>query len=104
MKTKKQKKLAKLYLKEIVRLNCVSVLMILDRDVKFTSIFWKELQTGFVTRLEFNTASHPQTDGYAEQTIQTLEVIPKVCALDFPGSWVEKVFGTRRSRYSPKGD
>ena len=33
------KKLARLYLKEIVWVHGVSVSMILDRDVKFTSIF-----------------------------------------------------------------
>ena len=33
------KKLARLYLKEIVRLQNVLVLVILDRDAKFTSVF-----------------------------------------------------------------
>ena len=57
------RKLATLYLKEIARLHGVSVSMVSDRDVRLISIFWKELQTGFSTRLEFNTASHPQTNG-----------------------------------------
>ena len=56
-------KLTRLYLKGIVRLHSVLVSIVLDRDVKLTSIFWKKLQAGFDTRLEFNTISHPQTDG-----------------------------------------
>ena len=57
------KKLARLYLKEIVQLHAVSVSIASDRDARFTSIFRKKLQTGFDTRLEFNTALHPQNDG-----------------------------------------
>lgn len=30
---------------------------------------------------------HPQTDGQAERTIQTLEDMLRACALDFKGSW-----------------
>ena len=57
------RKLAKLYLKEIVRLHGVPVSIVSDRDARFTSVFWKELQVGFGTRLKFSTALHPQTDG-----------------------------------------
>ena len=63
----------------------------LDRDAKFTSIFWKELQAGFGTWLEFSTASHPQTDGQSERTIQTLEDMLRIYTLDFLGLWAEKV-------------
>ena len=34
-----------------------------------------------------STAYHPQTDGQSERTIQTIEDILRVCALDFEGSW-----------------
>ena len=60
------KKLAKLYLKEIVWLHGVPVSIVSDQDTRFTSMFWKELQAGFGTRLKFSTASHPQTDGKSE--------------------------------------
>ena len=42
------KKLARLYLKEIV-LHGAPVLIMSDRDARFTSIFLKELQAGFGT-------------------------------------------------------
>ena len=67
------RKLAKLYLKEIARLYGVPVSIVLDQDARFTSTFWKELQAGFGRQLKFSTATHPQTDGQSEQTIQTLE-------------------------------
>ena len=57
------RKLAKLYLMEIVRLRGVPASVVSDRDVRFILIFWKELQVGFDTRLEFNTTSQPQMDG-----------------------------------------
>ena len=80
------KKLVRLYLKEIVRLHSVPISIVSDRDARFTSMFWKELQAGFGTRLKFSTTSHPQIDGQSERIIQTLEDMLRVYALDFPGS------------------
>ena len=37
-------RLAELYVKEIVRLHGVSLSIVSDRDPRFTSRFWKELQ------------------------------------------------------------
>ena len=34
-----------------------------------------------------STAYHPQMDGQSERTIQTIEDMLKVCALDFKGNW-----------------
>ncbi|MBW0581427.1 hypothetical protein O181_121142 [Austropuccinia psidii MF-1] len=55
--------------------------IISDRDTKFTSALWKSLHQLFGTKLSFSTAYHPQTDGLAERTIQTLEdMVRRVCA------------------------
>ncbi|GJR98847.1 putative reverse transcriptase domain-containing protein, partial [Tanacetum coccineum] len=35
-----------------------------------------------------STAYHPQTDGQSERTIQTLEDMPRACAIDFGKGWV----------------
>lgn len=40
-----------------------------------------------VTRLDFSTAFHPQTDEQSERTIQTIEDMLRMCVLDFGGSW-----------------
>ena len=34
-----------------------------------------------------STPYHPQTDGYCERTIQTIEDMLMVCVLDFKGNW-----------------
>ena len=39
------------------------------------------------TRVHLSTAFHPQTDGQAERTIQTLEDMLRACIIDFKGSW-----------------
>ncbi|MBW0473145.1 hypothetical protein O181_012860 [Austropuccinia psidii MF-1] len=63
--------------------------IISDRDSKITSALWKNLHNLFGTKLSFSTAYHPQNDGLAERTIQTLEdMIGRFCAygLEFKDS------------------
>ncbi|GKB49759.1 putative reverse transcriptase domain-containing protein [Tanacetum coccineum] len=66
-------KLMRQYLKEVVSRHGVPVLIISDRDGKFTSHFWKSQNKALGTRLDMSTAYHPQTYGQSERTIQTLE-------------------------------
>ncbi|KAL0547191.1 hypothetical protein IC582_017119 [Cucumis melo] len=80
-------KWAQLYMSEIVRLHGVPVSIVSDRDARFTSKFWKGLQTAMGTRLDFSTAFHPQTDGQTERLNQVLKDMLRACALEFPGSW-----------------
>ncbi|WOG95287.1 hypothetical protein DCAR_0414599 [Daucus carota subsp. sativus] len=78
-----------LYLKEIVVRHGVPVSIVSDRDPRFNSRFWKSFQECLGTKLNMSTAYHPQTDGQSERTIQTIEDMLRVCALDFEGSWDE---------------
>lgn len=83
--------LAKMYMKEIVRLHGVPVSIVSDRDTRFTSHFWKSLQECLGTQLKFSTAYHPQTDGQSERTIQILEDMLRACILDYSGSWEDQL-------------
>jgi len=82
-------KLVRLYLKEIVTRHGVPVSIVSDRDPRFNSRFWRSFQDCLGTKLNMSTAYHPQTDGQSERTIQTIEDMLRVCALDFEGSWDE---------------
>ncbi|TYH13445.1 hypothetical protein ES288_A06G140200v1 [Gossypium darwinii] len=76
-------KLANLYVSEIVRLHGVPLSIISDRNPRF----WKKLQEALGTKLNFNTAFHPQTDGQSERMIPVLEDMLRCCMLKFQGSW-----------------
>ena len=52
-------RLVELYVKEIVRLHGVPLSIVSDRDPRFTSRFWKELQLALGARLNFSIAFHP---------------------------------------------
>ncbi|WMV58132.1 hypothetical protein MTR67_051517 [Solanum verrucosum] len=78
---------AKLYLIEMVKLHRVPLSSISDRGTQFTSQFWKSFQMGLGTHVKLSTTFHPQTDGKAERTIQTLKDMLRVCVNDFKGNW-----------------
>ena len=79
--------LADLYIREIVRLHGIPISIISDRDPRFTSRFWNQLQQALGTKLKFSSAFHPQTDGQSERTIQTLEDMLRACMLEWKGDW-----------------
>ncbi|GKD80522.1 putative reverse transcriptase domain-containing protein [Tanacetum coccineum] len=85
--TDSMEKLTRQYLKEVVSRHGVPVLIISDRDSKFTSRFWKSLNETLGTQLDMSTAYHPQTDGQSERTIQTLEDMLRACVIDFGKGW-----------------
>ncbi|MBW0582063.1 hypothetical protein O181_121778 [Austropuccinia psidii MF-1] len=59
----------------------VPKIIISHRDQKFTSEFWTNLYDMLGTKLAFQTAYHPQTDGLAERMIQTMEdILRRFCA------------------------
>ncbi|KAA3474695.1 DNA/RNA polymerases superfamily protein [Gossypium australe] len=81
------KKLAKLYIFEILRLYGVPVSIISNRDPCFTSRFWKKLYEALGTQLDFRTAFHPQKDGQSKRVIQVLEDMLRSYVIEFWGSW-----------------
>ncbi|GJV60930.1 putative reverse transcriptase domain-containing protein [Tanacetum coccineum] len=59
----KMDRLARLYLNEIVARHGVPILIIYDRDSRFTARFWQSMQEALRTRLDMSTTYHPQIDG-----------------------------------------
>ena len=58
--------LTEIYVSEIVMLHGIPLSIVFNRDPRFTSRFWNELQSAFGTRLNFSTTFHPQTDGQSK--------------------------------------
>ena len=56
-------KFYRLYIQELIRLHGMPVSIVLDRDPRFTTHFWKSFQKAMGTQLTMSTAFHPQTDG-----------------------------------------
>jgi hypothetical protein len=74
-------------MKEIFRLHGVPKMVISDRDVKFTSNFWKTLFAGLETNLNFSTSYHPQTDGKTKCTNQIIEDMLCMYVREKPTKW-----------------
>ena len=55
--------IAKIFMKDIFILHGIPKEIISGRDPKFIYKFWKGLFADLGTKLKFNTAYHPQTDG-----------------------------------------
>ena len=72
---------------EIVILHGVPLSIVSDRDPRFMSKFWKELQSALGTRLNFSIAFYPRTDEQSERLSQVLEVMLQGCVMEFTGSW-----------------
>ena len=79
--------LAQAYVQHVVKRFGVPKDIVSDRDSRFLSHFWKEIQAAFGTHISMSTAWHPQSDGQTERTIRTLEDMLRACMLDFQGNW-----------------
>ncbi|GJY04969.1 putative reverse transcriptase domain-containing protein [Tanacetum coccineum] len=82
-------KLVRLYLNRIVARYGIPVLIICDRDGRFTSSFWKSFQKALGTDISMSTTYHPKTNGQSERTIQTLEDMLRACVIDYGKGWVK---------------
>eukprot|EP00253_Pinus_taeda_P014999 PITA_14999 len=81
--------IANIFMQNIFKLHGLPKVIISDRDVKFTSAFWRTLFEGLGTELNFNTAYHPQTDKQTERVNQVVEDMLRYYVMQQPTRWEE---------------
>jgi transposase InsO family protein len=62
-----------------------------DRDLKFTSLFWSTLFERFGTRLAMSSAYHPQSDGQTERMVRTLKEMLRTSIDYHQDKWTDKL-------------
>ena len=82
--THKTDDIEKIFMKEIFKLHGFPKAIVSNRDVKFTSNFWKGLFAYLGTKLNFSATYHPQTDGQTKRVNQVLEGMLCMYVMDNP--------------------
>uniref|UniRef100_A0A8C5M9T8 Gypsy retrotransposon integrase-like protein 1 n=1 Tax=Leptobrachium leishanense TaxID=445787 RepID=A0A8C5M9T8_9ANUR len=80
--------LVQIFTKEIFRLHGVPNVLVSDRGSQFISKFWRGFCHQLGVKLSFSSAYHPQTNGLAERTNQTLETYLRCFISDAQDDWV----------------
>jgi len=89
-KTPTAEEFAKLFFKRVYPMWGVPQRMIIGRDRRFVSSFWKTLMELAGTRVALATAYHPQSDGQSERTNRTIEAMIRILTLEAPQiGWVD---------------
>jgi putative transposase len=80
-------KFAEIFRDHYVRYHGLPDAIVSDRDVRFTSTFWKTLMGEFDTKLRMSTSFHPQTDGQAEKANSIVERYLRAYSAEHQDKW-----------------
>ncbi|PHJ24262.1 transposon related, partial [Cystoisospora suis] len=81
--------IARLILREVIRLHGVPKAILSDRDTRFTGELWRALCEMLKIKQRMSTAYHPQTDGQSERTNQTIEQMIRCALLGNDKGWAK---------------
>jgi hypothetical protein len=84
-------RLAQLFVDNIVKLHGAPSRIVSNRGTQFTSRFWKGLHKAMGSKLNFNSAYHPQTDGQTERVNQIMEDMLRSCVLTYGKDWEQSL-------------
>jgi hypothetical protein len=79
---------AQTFFADIVRLHDILQSIVSDRDIVFTSTFWRELMCLTGTKLQMTTTFHPQLDGQSESANQIIIMYLHCLTGDRPRDWL----------------
>jgi hypothetical protein len=77
------------FINNVYKLHGLPAVIILDRDLVFTSKLWQHLFKLTDTQLQLSSSYHPQTDGQTERVNQCLETFLRCFASACPRKWKE---------------
>ncbi|GKF84361.1 reverse transcriptase domain-containing protein, partial [Tanacetum coccineum] len=93
-------KLTRQYLKEVVMRHRVPILIISNRDGRFTSQFWQSLQKALGTQLNMSMTYNSKTDGHRRRKLLEFQIGDKVMLKVSPWKGVIR-FG-KRGKLNPR--
>jgi transposase InsO family protein len=83
--------LAELIFEHVYKLHGLPKNIISDRDVLFTSTFWRQLHRLIGTKLRLSSAYHPQSDGSTERANRTIMQMLRQIVHPNQRDWVTKL-------------
>jgi hypothetical protein len=85
--THKETNVVYIYMREVSCFHGIPKTIVFDKDLKFTSKFWKGLFKGFGTNMNFSTAYHPESNGMKERVNQVIEDMLRMYIMEKPSKW-----------------
>ena len=87
----KAQDIAELMFKNVYKHHGLPKTIISDRDVLFTSTFWKHLNMLIGVKLNMSSTYHPQTDGATERANRMITQMLRQCINPNQKDWVSKL-------------
>jgi hypothetical protein len=85
------RQMAELIFEEIYKLHGLPKSIVSDRDVLFTSTFWRRLHELIGVKLNMSSAYHPESDGGTERANRTVTQMLRQCIEPKQHDWVSKL-------------